>query len=186
VWILSYYQGNLLILPLEQSFVPASCAGRHDLVDPFRNTMAVGASPAFSSVAYCQLLLHRCRQLSRASCALVLKWLIDEVLPGRRIGLLVAAVGLIFVCHQGRAVLTSVGGYWTMLAAQRLGLDMRLRLLRHLDSSPPITTKALRSGASMYPLKEPIEEIAYFGSDLLPAILRTLMEQCSHWERCCY
>ena len=27
----------------------------------------------------------------------------------------------------------------------------------------------------MYPLKEPIEEIAYFGSDLLPAILRMLL-----------
>jgi hypothetical protein len=27
----------------------------------------------------------------------------------------------------------------------------------------------------MYPLKEPVEEIAYFGSDLLPAILRMLL-----------
>lgn len=30
-------------------------------------------------------------------------------------------------------------------------------------------------GVVMYPLKEPIEEIAYFGSDLLPAILRMLL-----------
>jgi len=27
----------------------------------------------------------------------------------------------------------------------------------------------------MYPFKEPIEEVSYFGSDLLPAILRTLV-----------
>jgi ABC-type bacteriocin/lantibiotic exporter with double-glycine peptidase domain len=27
----------------------------------------------------------------------------------------------------------------------------------------------------MYPLKEPIDEVAYFGSDLLPAILRMLL-----------
>ena len=106
---------------------------------------------------------------------LVLKWLIDEVLPGRQIGLLVAAVGLIFLCHQGRAVLTSVGGYLTMLAAQRLALDMRLRLLRHLDILSADYYEGTPVGASMYPLKEPIEEIAYFGSDLLPAILRTLM-----------
>jgi ABC-type multidrug transport system fused ATPase/permease subunit len=106
---------------------------------------------------------------------LVLKWLIDEVLPGRQIGLLVAAVGLIFLCHQGKAVLTSVGGYLTMLAAQRLALDMRLRLLRHLDTLSADYHEGTPVGASMYPLKEPVEEIAYFGSDLLPAILRTLM-----------
>ena len=65
---------------------------------------------------------------------LILKWLIDGVLPGRRISLLVAAVVLIFLCHQGKAVLTSVGGYVTMLAAQRLALNMHLRLQRHLDT----------------------------------------------------
>src|SRR6266853_2970076 len=63
---LSHCQSNLLILSLEQSFVPASCAGRHDLVDSLRNTMAVPASPAFYSLACCQFLLHRSRQLSRA------------------------------------------------------------------------------------------------------------------------
>jgi ABC-type multidrug transport system fused ATPase/permease subunit len=106
---------------------------------------------------------------------LVLKWLIDGVLPGRRIGLLVAAVGMIFLCHQGKAVLTSVGDYLTMLAAQRLALDMRLRLLQHLDALSADYHEGTSVGASMYPLKEPIEEIAYFGSDLLPAILRTLI-----------
>jgi len=106
---------------------------------------------------------------------LVMKWLIDTVLPGRRVGLLLGAVGLIFLCHQGRAVLSGVGGYLTMRAAQRLGLDMRLRLLRHLDTLSPGYHEVTPIGASMYPLKEPIDEISYFGSDLLPAILRTLI-----------
>lgn len=106
---------------------------------------------------------------------LVLKWLIDVILPGQRLGLLVGAVGLIFLCHQGRAVLTSVGSYLTMFAAQRLALDLRLRLLRHLDTLSADYHEGTPVGASMYPLKEPINEISYFGSDLLPAILRTLM-----------
>ena len=63
----------------------------------------------------------------------------------------------------------------TTLAAQRLTLDMRLRLLRHLDRLSADYHEGTPVGASMYPLKEPIEEIAYFGSDLLPAILRTMM-----------
>jgi ABC-type multidrug transport system fused ATPase/permease subunit len=106
---------------------------------------------------------------------LVLKWLIDDILPARRMALLVGAVGLIFLCHQGRAVLSSVGGYLTMLAAQKLALDLRLRLLRHLDSLSADYHEGTSVGASMYPLKEPIDEISFLGSDLLPAILRTLI-----------
>jgi ABC-type multidrug transport system fused ATPase/permease subunit len=106
---------------------------------------------------------------------LVLKSLIDLVLPSRRMGLLIGAVGLIFLCHQGRAILTSVGGYLTMLAAERLAVDMRLRLLRHLDALSADYHEGTPVGASMYPLKEPIDEISYFGSDLLPSILRTLL-----------
>ena len=106
---------------------------------------------------------------------LVLKWLIDRVLASQRLGLLFAAVGLIFLCHQGKAALTSVGSYFTMLAAQRLALDMRLRLLGHLDRLSADYHEGTPVGVSMYPLKEPVEEIAYFGSDLLPAILRTVM-----------
>jgi ABC-type bacteriocin/lantibiotic exporter with double-glycine peptidase domain len=106
---------------------------------------------------------------------LVLKWLIDVILPDRRIGLLIVAVGLIFLCHQGRAVLTSGGGYLTTLAAERLALRLRMLVLRHLDTLSADYHEGTPVGTSMYPLKEPIDEISYFGSDLLPSILRTLM-----------
>ena len=106
---------------------------------------------------------------------LVLKSLIDRVLPSRRIGLLCAAVGLIFLCHQGRALLTSLGGYLSMLAAERLALDLRLRLLRRLDTLSADYHEGTPVGESMYPLKEPIDEVSYFGSDLVPSILRTLV-----------
>jgi subfamily B ATP-binding cassette protein MsbA len=106
---------------------------------------------------------------------LVLKWMIDVILPGRRVGLLVGAVGLIFLCHQGRAVLTTGGGYLTMVAAQQLALALRLRLLRHLDTLSADYHEGTPVGASMYPLTEPIDEISFLGSDLVPSILRTLL-----------
>jgi len=105
---------------------------------------------------------------------LILKSLIDRVLPSRNTGLLIGAVGLIFLCQQGRAILTSAGSYLTMRAAQRLALDLRFRLLRHLDTLSANYHEGTPVGASMYPLTEPIDEISYFGSDLLPSILRTL------------
>ena len=105
---------------------------------------------------------------------LVLKWLIDEILPDRRMGLLLGAVALIFLFHQGRVALTSISGYVTMIAAQRLALSLRLRLLRHLDTLSPEYHEGTHVGATMYPLKEPIDEISFLGSDLLPAIVRTV------------
>src|SRR5215470_186609 len=105
---------------------------------------------------------------------LILKSLIDRVLPSRSTGLLIGAISLIFLCQQGRAILTSAGSYLTMRAAQRLTLDLRLRLLRHLDTLSAAYHEGTPVGASMYPLTQPIDEISYFGSDLLPSILRTL------------
>ena len=141
----------------------------------FRNAVAVRSSAAIPSLEHSQFLLYLGWQSLAPLAPLVLKWLIDVILPSRRIGLLIIAVGLIFVCHQGRAVLTSLGSYLTMLAAQRLAIDMRLRLLRHLDTLSPNYHEGTPVGASMYPLTEPIDEISYFGSDLLPAILRTFI-----------
>lgn len=103
---------------------------------------------------------------------LVLKWLIDQVLPRRETGLLFVAAVLIFISYQGRAALTSLGSYLTLSAVQKMGLRLRVDILRHLDRLSADYYESTPAGAVMYPLKEPVEEVAYFGSDLLPAILR--------------
>jgi ABC-type multidrug transport system fused ATPase/permease subunit len=106
---------------------------------------------------------------------LLLKWLIDGIIPQRRVGLLLLAVALIFLGHQGRVALTSLGSYLMLSASQKMGLTLRMRLLEHLDTLSADYYEDTPVGAAMYPLKEPIEEISYFGSDLLPAILRMLL-----------
>ena len=109
---------------------------------------------------------------------LVLKWLIDQVIPQKQIGLLLFAVFLIFLGYQGRTALTSIGSYLMLSAAQTMGLTLRMSLLRHLDTLSADYYEDTPVGAAMYPFKEPIDEISYFGSDLLPAILRTLLTTC--------
>jgi len=106
---------------------------------------------------------------------LLLKWLIDGIIPHRRLGLLLIAVALIFLGHEGRVALTSLGSYLMLSASQKMGLTLRVRLLKHLDTLSADYYEDTPVGAAMYPLKEPIEEISYFGSDLLPAILRMLL-----------
>ncbi len=103
---------------------------------------------------------------------LVLKWLIDQVLPQRETGLLLLAALLIFLSYQGRTALTSFGNYLTLTAAQKMALRLRMDILRHVDRLSADYYESTPPGAVMYPLKEPVEEVAYFGSDLLPAILR--------------
>jgi ABC-type bacteriocin/lantibiotic exporter with double-glycine peptidase domain len=106
---------------------------------------------------------------------LVLKWLIDDILPQRQTGLLLAAVLLIFVSHQCRIALLSLGNYLTFSAAQRIALWLRLRLLRHVDSLSADFYDSVPVGAVTYHFKEPLEEISYFSSDLLPAVARMLL-----------
>ena len=105
---------------------------------------------------------------------LLLKWLIDSIIPQKKIGLLLVAVALIFIGHEGRVALTSLGSFLMLSASQKMALTLRLSLLKHLDTLSADYYEDTPVGAAMYPLNEPIEEIAYFGSDLLPAILRML------------
>jgi len=106
---------------------------------------------------------------------LVLKWLIDQIIPQKKMSLLLLAVGLIFLGYQGRTALTSVGNFLILTASQKMGLTLRASLLRHLDMLSADYYENTPVGSVMYPLKEPIEEVAYFGSDLFPAILRMLL-----------
>ena len=106
---------------------------------------------------------------------LLLKWLIDSIIPWKSMGLLVFAVALIFLAHLGRIALASLGSYLMLSASQKMELTLRVSLLEHLDTLSADYYDETPVGAAMYPFKEPIEEIAYFGSDLLPAILRMLL-----------
>ena len=106
---------------------------------------------------------------------LVLKWLIDRVIPQKNTELLLLSVLLIFLGYQGRTALTSLGNFLMLSAAQKMSLTLRINLLRHLDTLSAEYYESTAVGAMMYPLKEPIDEVSYFGSDLLPAMLRLIL-----------
>ena len=105
---------------------------------------------------------------------LLIKWLIDKVLPERQVTLLLAGTALLFVAYEGRTLCTSLGTYLTLFSAQRTALDLRVRLLKHLNTLGADYHDKAPLGSRLYPFCEPVDEIAYFGSDLLPSILRTL------------
>ena len=109
---------------------------------------------------------------------LVLRWMIDQIIPRQRVSLLYLATGLIFVGFLARTLLTSLGNYLILSAAGSAGLRLRLSLLRHLDRLSADYYESTPVGAVLYPFKEPIEEVSYFGSDLLASIVRTFLTTC--------
>lgn len=106
---------------------------------------------------------------------LILKWLIDVVLPHKRTDLLLILIVALFLGYQGRVVLTTLGTYLMLVASQRTGLSLRMMLFRHLNTLSADHYENTPVGTLMYPFKEPIDEISSLGSDLLPAILRMLL-----------
>ena len=103
---------------------------------------------------------------------LSMRWLIDAILPSHNARLLGVAIGLILAGYEGRAALSALGSYLTFRATQQTALALRLSLLRHLDSLSADYFDRTPVGELIYPFEGPIDEIAYFGSDLLPSILR--------------
>lgn len=106
---------------------------------------------------------------------LVFRWLIDRIIPTHNAILLIGAMFLVFLGSEGKTAVTGLGGYLMVSAAQRMSLSLRMKLLLHLDSLSADYYDRTPVGEIVYAFREPIEEIAYFASDLVPAILRTLL-----------
>lgn len=106
---------------------------------------------------------------------LVMKWLIDDLLPHRNSRGLAVAVALIFAAYQGRAILSSIGGYLNFVASQRLVLNLRSRLLSHIGALSADYHESTPVGATLYLARDTIQEIAVLGADLFPATLRTVI-----------
>jgi ABC-type bacteriocin/lantibiotic exporter with double-glycine peptidase domain len=106
---------------------------------------------------------------------LVMKWLLDHALPGRDMQGLFLALFLMLSIYMGRTLLSSVGSFLTLKASQKMVLDLRTRLLRHLDTLSADYHEGQSVGARFYLFKEPMEEMAQLGADLLPSVLRTIV-----------
>ncbi len=83
---------------------------------------------------------------------LVLRWLIDRILPERDAWLLISAVALLFLSYEGRVVFTSLGSWLTVAASQKIVLALRLEILKHLDSLSADYHEATPTGEKLYPL----------------------------------
>ncbi len=107
---------------------------------------------------------------------LVMRWVIDDVLPGQRWVALVAAAGVYFATGFLRTAITSLGLYITTLGVQRLVLRLRARLLAHLQSLSPAFYSAYPVGDLVQRFERDVTLIGELGSEIGPSVLKIVIE----------
>lgn len=103
---------------------------------------------------------------------LCIRWLIDSILPTRNGRLAAVAIGLVFLSYEARSILSTCGSYLTFRATQNTAMALRLALLQHFDTLSADHFDQSPIGDLLYPFEAPIDEISFFGSDLVPSLLR--------------
>jgi ABC-type bacteriocin/lantibiotic exporter with double-glycine peptidase domain len=104
---------------------------------------------------------------------LLIKWLIDNVLPKRDIRLLLLAAGGflgIYVCRLGFSALAGVVSFRTV---QNLVFRIRLDILEHMNRLSTDYHESTPIGEKLYRMEQDVDQVAELGSSLVPYVLQT-------------
>lgn len=105
---------------------------------------------------------------------LLIKWLIDRVLPKRDMRLLlITAAGLlgIYVCRLGLSAGARLISFRTV---QNLVLRLRLGVLQHLNRLSAQYHESTALGDTLYRVEQDVDQIAEIGSGLVPSVLQAV------------
>lgn len=106
---------------------------------------------------------------------LLLKWLIDKVLPKKDLGLLLtAAAGFlgIYVCRLGLSAGARLISFRTV---QTLVLRLRLNVLQHLNRLSAQYHESSALGDTLYRVEQDVDQVAEIGSGLVPSVLQAIV-----------
>jgi len=103
---------------------------------------------------------------------LIVRFLIDEVIPNRRITWLPLVAVAFFSAYMGRLGFDSLAGILNFRAVQKMTYRSRLALLRHLqrlsaeyhDNAPP--------GDTLHRLQMDVDQVATLTGEVIPVLLR--------------
>jgi ABC-type multidrug transport system fused ATPase/permease subunit len=96
---------------------------------------------------------------------LIIKWLIDRILPFRRYGLVPLAIVFIFSSYEGRILLNNIGSFLTFRANQKMLISLRMRLLQHFNCLSSSYHEKESLGTRLYLLQEPMYEVCVVSPD---------------------
>lgn len=106
---------------------------------------------------------------------LIIKWLIDRVLPGKNVELLVLGItgfGLVYVL---RMALTYAGSILNFMAAQKMAFRMRMELLRGVHRRTARFYENVAGGEILHCIDQDVSRLADLAGEMLPSSARMLM-----------
>jgi ABC-type bacteriocin/lantibiotic exporter with double-glycine peptidase domain len=104
---------------------------------------------------------------------LILKWLIDVIIPRRDVLLLAAAGALMLLIYIARTLLGGNAGRLTYHVNQQFVLDLRGRLLKHITGLSSDYHDSTPVGRSMFIIRDSLEELGNVSADFFALFLRT-------------
>jgi ABC-type multidrug transport system fused ATPase/permease subunit len=103
---------------------------------------------------------------------LILKWLIDDILPWHKAAMLAVAAGGYFAVYMVQFGFNSMGFVLDSYTTNRILFDIRLRLLRHLQRLSPSYFLKTSTGDLLHRLEQDVDQIQELGGSLLASVLR--------------
>jgi ABC-type multidrug transport system fused ATPase/permease subunit len=103
---------------------------------------------------------------------LILKWILDELIPRRKPGMLIVAAVAFLVIYLFRAALTGLSDLLDFYAGQRVGFNVRLNLLRHFQRLSADFHDNASVGDNLHRLDQDVQRIQDLGGGLAASIVR--------------
>ncbi|HEU4832891.1 MAG TPA: ABC transporter ATP-binding protein [Pyrinomonadaceae bacterium] len=104
---------------------------------------------------------------------LIIRFLIDEVIPNRRIAWLPLVAGAFFFTYMGRLGFDSLAGILNFRAVQKLTYRSRLALLRHLQRLSAEYHDNTSPGDTLHRLQIDVDQVGTLTGEVIPVLLRT-------------
>lgn len=105
---------------------------------------------------------------------LIIKWLIDDLLPWRKEGLIPIVVGAFFMTYALRYALDSLGRALDFYAGERIAFGVRLGLLRHLQALSAEYHDRTAIGETLHRFEQDAERIGQTSGSLVSTLVRSL------------
>jgi ABC-type multidrug transport system fused ATPase/permease subunit len=103
---------------------------------------------------------------------LLLKWLIDDILPWRKMAMLAVAAGGFFAAYACQFGFNFLGFVLDTYITGRILFDIRLKLLRHLQRLSPSYFVKASTGDLLHRLEQDVDQIQELGGNLIASLLR--------------
>jgi len=104
---------------------------------------------------------------------LLIKWLIDRILPKKDFHLLFLAAAGFFGIYVCRLVLSALSGVASFRTVQNLVFSIRLSILEQMNRLSADYHESTPIGEKLYRMEQDVDQVAELGSSLVPYALQT-------------